>query len=210
MWHDCSYIREEAMKSIVREVLETLVLAAAIFMLVQATVQTSRVELTSMEPNLHPGQRLLINKAVYFSVSGGLLSKLPFMKHIYGKFYAFHPPRQGEIIIFRPPVDPKRDYVKRVIATPGETVEIKDSKVFVNGVALKEPYIKDPPRYIMAPVVVPSNSYFVLGDNRNYSSDSHIWGTVPAQNIVGKAWLTYWPAASWGLAPNYPLSAANN
>lgn len=198
------------MRSFLREVLETLLLTVLLFLLVRITVQASGVPTTSMEPSIHPGQRLLIVKAVYFKVSEGPLKKLPFMKREGNTAYFFHPPRRGEVIVFRPPVDPKNEYIKRVIATPGETVEIKDGKVFINGVPLKEPYIKEPPRYTMVPRVVPADSYFVLGDNRNYSADSHIWGMVPAQNIVGKAWLIYWPATNWGLAPNYSFHAANN
>lgn len=195
------------MRPVIREVLETLLLTVLIFILVRTTVQASVVPTGSMEPSIQPGQRLLINKVVYFSATGGVLSKLPFVKREGERTYLFHAPSRGEVIVFRPPVEPDIEYVKRVVATPGETVEIREGKVFVNGRPLKEPYILEPPRYTMALTVVPAASYFVMGDNRNNSADSHVWGVVPAQNIIGKAWFIYWPVSSWGLVPNYSVNA---
>ncbi len=176
------------MKSFFRELLVTLVLAIVVFFILQATVQSFVVVGSSMEPSLHEGQRLLVTKVVY----------------------AFHEPERSDIIVFRPPDNPKAEYIKRIIALPGEAVEIKEGKVYIykndGVVALDElDYIKEPPKYSLAKDKIPHSSYFVLGDNRNNSNDSHNNWTVPRQNIVGKAWLSLWPPGEWGIIPHYPL-----
>ena len=108
---------------------------------------------------------------------------------------------RGDIIVFRPPSDVDSsgtDWIKRVIGLPGETVEIKAGKVFINDCELTESYEMEKPNYIYGPIIVPENSYFVLGDNRNNSLDSHFWGVLPKENIVGKALFRYWPIESFG------------
>jgi signal peptidase I len=197
------------MKSALREILETALLALLVLFVLHTVLYNYEVEGASMEPSLYDGQRLSVNKAVYFHLDTERLSRLvPFLKRKENKvIYPFHPPRRGELVIFHPPTDRSRDFIKRVIATPGENVEIKAGRVYVNGIQLKEPYISEGPSYTLAPQTVPDGYYFVLGDNRNNSSDSHIWGMVPYQNIIGKAWLSYWPMDKWGLAPNYTLQA---
>ncbi len=164
-----------------REVLITLAIALVIFLVAQAMIQSVKVVGASMEPNLHHGQYLVVSKATYW----------------------FHPPRRGDVIVFHSPQNPDQDIIKRVIALPGETVEIKEGKVYINGTPLEEPYIAEEPFYNFPPQYVPEDSYFVLGDNRNHSSDSHVWGVVPEENIVGKAWICYWPPSEWQSAPNH-------
>ena len=171
------------MKGVFREVLITILVGAIIFILLQTTVQSFIVIGSSMKPNFEPGQRLLVNKVVY----------------------RFGEPQQGEVIVFRPPPNENTDYIKRIIAVPGDTVEIKGSVVYVNNTALDEPYIKAPTNDTLHPAKIPENEYFVLGDNRNNSNDSRDWGTVPRQNIVGKAWLSIWPPDQWGLVTHYTL-----
>ena len=166
-----------------REVLLTLLLAAVIFLVGQAMIQSCRVVGSSMEPSLHQGQYLVVNKAVYW----------------------FHPPHRGDIIIFHSLENDNQDLIKRVIATPGEYVEIKDGKVYINDQPLDEPYIQgtnDP----YDRTLVPNDHYFVLGDNRNHSNDSRYWGMLPQGNIVGKAWLCYWPISEWQLVPNHSFA----
>ncbi len=170
------------MKAFLREILITAVLAVVVFITIQATIQTFVVVGSSMEPSFWNGQRLIVSKAAY----------------------AFHQPEMGDVIVFQPPNGQHEDYIKRIIGLPGDTIEIKGGAVYVNGAKLSEPYIKDAPNYTLPHQKVLENSYFVLGDNRDNSNDSHNGWMVPRKNIVGKAWLSIWPPGEWGLAPNYP------
>ena len=167
------------MRTFLREILGILILAAVVTILLQTTFQGYVVVYRCMEPNFQEGERLLVNKAVYH----------------------FHEPERGDVIILHPPFNPKLTYIKRVIAAPGDTVEVKSGAVYINGSKLDEPYIKEPPNYTFPQKKIPENEYFVLGDNRNNAYDSHRWGTVPRQNIIGKVWLVIWPPARWGLVP---------
>ena len=171
------------MKHFFRGILITIVLALIIFFVAQATIQTFVIVMTSMEPNFHEGQRLVVNKAIYM----------------------FGEPERGDVVIFRAPNGTQDDFIKRIIAIPGDTVEVKNKAVYVNGIKLDEPYIKNPPNYTLAEQEVPEDEYFVLGDNRNRSNDSHSGWLVPRENLIGKAWLTTWPPDNWGIVPNYPL-----
>jgi signal peptidase I len=200
-----------SMKSAVREIVETILLTLLIFLAVRTVVQNFKVEGASMEPNLHTGEYLLVNKAVYFSVDMDEVGQLLPALNLKNKqvVYLFHPPQRGDIIVFRYPKDPSRDFIKRVVGTQGDVVEIKGGKVMVNSAVVDEPYLPDHPNYSFGPEKVPADNYFVLGDNRNNSSDSHIWGMVPRDNIVGKAWVTYWPVDEWGLVPNHTLAVAS-
>jgi len=121
--------------------------------------------------------------------------------------YFVRQPQHGEVIVFHSPRDPQTDLIKRVIAIPGDTIEIKRGTVFVNSVALAEPYISEPPKYDVAHQQIIDGHFFVLGDNRNNSSDSHGGWTVPRQYIVGKAWVTYWPPQEWKTVKHYALDA---
>ncbi len=194
-------------RSALREIVETILLTLIIFLVVRGLVQPYKVEGSSMEPNLHSGQFLLVNKAVYFRIEGADLTRyIPFIpKADQHSFYLFHPPERGDVIVFKYPKEPTRDFVKRVIAMAGDTVEIRGGTVYVNGQKMSEPYLRDHANYNFGPETVPEDSFFVLGDNRNNSSDSHVWGMVPSDLIIGKAWLSYWPASEWGLAPNYQV-----
>ena len=198
-----------SMKSAVREIVETILLTLLIFLAVRAIVQNFKVEGASMEPALHTGQYLLVNKAVYFNIDMAEISRVLPALNLRNRqvVYLFHPPEKGDVVVFRYPKDTTRDFIKRVLATPGETVEIRGGQIYVDGEVVEEPYLADRPAYTYGPEKVPSDNYFVLGDNRNNSSDSHIWGMVPRKNIVGKAWISYWPVADWGLVPNYSLAA---
>jgi signal peptidase I len=167
---------------ILREVGITILIAVAVFVLLRLTVQSYTVVMSSMEPNFQQGECIMVNKVCYHS-SG---------------------PQRGQVIIFNPPFDSEYPFIKRVIGLPGETVEIKDGNVFINGTALEEDeYIMAPPSYTMSAKEIPENEYFVLGDNRNNSNDSHTGWTVPRDNIIGKAWFIYWPPSSWGVIKHY-------
>jgi signal peptidase I len=172
-------------KAVLREIGLALVAAVVIFLVLQFTVQSFVIIGSSMQPNFQDGERVLINKVVY----------------------KFRQPESGEVIIFHPPSNQQADYIKRVIALPGETVGVKEGAVYVNGTKLDESaYIKATPAYTLAEIKIPENEYFVLGDNRNSSDDSHNGWTVPRENIIGKAWLSFWPPGEWGLVVNYPLA----
>jgi len=196
---------------LVREILLVIIVALAIFMMVQSTMGHFQVNGSSMEPSLKNGEHILVNRAVYFHVNRGWASHIiPFIKWRGDTGYLFHPPNRGDIVILRPPKDSnfKEDLIKRVIAIPGDTVEIKNNVVYVNGQALKESYIKEPTRNNMTWQQIPAGSYFVMGDNRNNSNDSRYFGPVSSENIVGKPWAIVWPPSKWGLAPNHSVKFA--
>jgi signal peptidase I len=174
--------------AVIREVGETIILTLIIFFLIQTVIRNFRVVGTSMVNNLHDGQYLIIDKLTYSSLVTDLLG--------------LGGPQRGDVIVFEPPNRPGEDYVKRIIGLPGETVEIRQGQVFINGQPLAEPFQPTPGTYTMPnPVVVPEGQLFVLGDNRNNSNDSHNWGTLPMEKVVGRAWLSYWPPNEWGVIP---------
>ncbi len=186
-----------------REVLETLGLAVLLFLVINIISARVRVDGISMRPTLEDGEFVLINRLAY----------------------RFGDYQRGDIIVFRPPLYPPQgfwrsllglpnisdnyeDYIKRVVGLPGDRVEVAQGVVSINGTALKEPYIAAPPNY-SGQWTVPEGELFVLGDNRNNSSDSHAWGFLPEQNVLGKAVLVYWPFKNWMiLKPNQAVLAA--
>jgi signal peptidase I len=196
-----------------RELVETVILAALIFFAVRAVVQNFKVEGSSMEPSMHDSEFLLVNKALYFRVDMDRVKQfLPFLPIDGGERHLFRAPRRGDVIVFKFPQDPDRDFIKRVIGVPGDTVEVREGSVFVNGARLEEEYILATPNYSYGPKTVPEGHYFVLGDNRRNSFDSHQWAQscsdqqqcdfVPEENIIGQAWLRYWPWEDLGFVNN--------
>lgn len=179
-------VKWDTVKSVLREVVETVILTVVIFFLIQTVVRNFRVVGTSMEPNLHDGQYLIVDKISY----------------------RLGEPQRGDVIVFEPPTRPGEDYVKRVIALSGELVEIRSGQVFINNHPLDEPYVVRPGSYSMSPRRVGLNELFVLGDNRNSSSDSHNWGMLAQDKVVGKAWISYWPPSRWGVIPRDAPTAA--
>ncbi|MFA7407593.1 MAG: signal peptidase I [Anaerolineaceae bacterium] len=152
------------------DTVETILLALVLFLAINALSARVRVENVSMKPTLQEGEFLLVNRVAY----------------------TFGQPSIGDIIVFHAPGASDMDYIKRVIGLPGDQVRITDGIVYVNNQPLYEPYIAESPRYT-GTWDIPQNEYFVLGDNRNNSSDSHMWGFVPHEDIVGRALLIYWP-----------------
>lgn len=152
------------------EILQTVVLALILYFVIDRVVARVRVENISMIPTLQPGEFLMVNKFAY------QLTEI----------------KRGDIVVFHYPDDPTEDYIKRVVGLPGETIEIHNGEVFINNHLIDESYIQTPPLYI-GKWEVPVDTVFVLGDNRNKSSDSHSWGFVPIKNVVGKALIIYWP-----------------
>jgi signal peptidase I len=201
-----------------REVLETIVLTLLIFFVVRAVVQNFKVEGDSMLPTLHTDQYLLVNKGLYFRYDANFFAHLGNPDAPSDMRYLFHGPQRGDIVVFEA-WNEKRDFIKRVIATEGETVEVKSDTdpndeptqdcqgccdscaVYVNGVKLNEPYINAKPDYKVRRMVIPPGHIYVLGDNRRNSSDSHAPGNGPLRvdSIIGTAFLSYWPQDRWGL-----------
>ncbi len=167
-------------RSLLREIAETVLLTVIIFLSLNATTGRFQVRGSSMMPTLHDGQYLVISKLIYW----------------------IHSPERGDIIVFRPPNHPGEDYIKRIVGLPGEQIEIQSGEFWVDDVSFEEPYIANLGHY-SGSWNLGAGEYFVLGDNRSNSSDSHSWGTLPRENIVGKAWLCYWPPEEWGLMAHY-------
>ena len=169
-------------------------------------VGSFRVEGISMLPTFQGGEALVINRAAYFHVDASPLARVLPTTHQGSVSYVFGGPRRGDIVVFHAPLQPDADYIKRIIGLPGETVVIRDGQVFIEGQRLDEPYIDFPATYDFPPgnraITVPDGSYFVLGDNRPNSADSHLGWFVSGDNMIGRAWLTYWPPASWGVMPS--------
>jgi signal peptidase I len=195
----------------VRELVETVLLTLVIFVAVRTLVVNFRVDGESMEPNLLNGEYLLVNKAVYFHFDLNGVKNLVPGQHHNGQdiVYLFHPPQRGDIIVFEPPVPTDKPYVKRVIGLPGDRITIREDTVYINGQALKEPYISDPPRYTYplgfsgaTEYTVPAGYIFVLGDNRNNSNDSHVFNAVQLESVIGKATFAYWPPGLFGFIPH--------
>lgn len=171
-------------QSFVRDVVETLLLAFIIFLVVNALTGRYQVRGSSMEPTLESGQYLIVGKVRYW----------------------LGDPQRGDIVVFEPPNGAVEDYIKRVVGLPGERIEAHDGAIWINGYRLEEPYLTTGIPYNGAWELGPEE-YFVLGDNRPNSSDSQNWGPLPEGNIVGKAWLCYWPPQHWGLIPHYDFPA---
>lgn len=181
------------------EGIKTIGLAAVLAFGIRTLVAEARyIPTGSMLPTLQINDRLIIDKVSY----------------------RFKDPHRGDIIVFTPPDSaslctgqppPIKDaYIKRVIGLPGESVEVREGKVYINKQPLQEKYIEEIPHYPYGPAVVPQNSYLVLGDNRNQSCDSHYWGYVPKPNIIGRAIVRFWPLNRTGSIDSSPLYPVKN
>ena len=183
-----------------REIIEAVTLAAIVFLLLQTTVRNFKVDGSSMDPTLANGQYLLVNRLVYLNLDMVRLSKIiPFWSvEEETSRYAIHPPRRGEIIVFEFPDknldNSRKDFVKRVVGLPGETIKIHQGEVLVDGQLLDEPYLNEKGKSNSRGITLGEGEYYVLGDNRNYRNDSRAWGAVPRENVKGKVWMVYWPA----------------
>jgi len=200
-------------KSTVREYFESIVVAVILALFVRTFVfQAFKIPTGSMKPNLLVGDHLLVNKFIFAPTASALERALLPMRPI----------RRGDIMVFKFPEEPERDFIKRTIALPGETIELKNQTVFVNGQALTEPYAHYlfPPadetqtdgfdlRRKFGPVTVPDGHYFMMGDNRDDSQDSRFWGFLPESYVKGRALFIYWSfdtpdnGAPAGFAPRW-------
>jgi len=171
-------------------VLQTVVFAVILFLVVNMITARIRVEGDSMEPSLIDGQFVVVNKLAYSVLE-----------------YSIREPQRGDIVVFNFPLNPARRFIKRIIALPGDRLQVLDGQVFINGNLLNEPYLAVPPAYNNQ-WDVGMGEVFVLGDNRNNSSDSQNWGPLAMEDIIGKAIFVYWPTESMGWIPHYDLAAA--
>jgi signal peptidase I len=176
----------------IREIIVLVVIALAVFFGLRLTIQTYVVYGPSMQPTFYAYERLIVNKVSYW----------------------FNNPQRGDVIVFQPPFPSAEKYIKRVIALPGESIEIKNGITYIHTtegkvLQLDEPYLKEAPIYTFSKFTVPAGQYFVMGDNRNSSSDSHMGWTVPRKNIVGKTLVTYWPFTKLGGSHGYRFPTAS-
>lgn len=172
--------RETKKRSLFSEALESVVIAVLLAVVIRLFIlEPFYIPSGSMEPTLKENDRIIVSKLNYH----------------------FQEPRRGDIVVFKYPMDPKRSFVKRLIAVGGETVAIRNSRLYINGQPVPEEYL--PPGLRInsdyGPVEVPKGSYFMLGDNRNNSDDSRVWGFLPENLIIGKALIIYWPPGRLGL-----------
>ena len=176
-------------KSATREWVETLVIAVLLALVLRTFfVQSFKIPSGSMIPTLKVGDKLLVTKITYGA-------KVPFTDF---RLPGFKSPQRGDIIVFKYPLDEKRDFIKRLIGKEGDKVKINDGKIFIHGSQAELPQINKNHYYAAGPfgqdeILVPADSYYALGDNSYASKDSRYWGFVPEENIVGKAFFIFWP-----------------
>lgn len=191
------------------EVLEVIALALLMFVAVRFVVQNFVVDGASMRPMFAHGDLLIVNKLAYRTFD---VSWLPWSDD--DQWQPFGDPAPGDVVVFH--FSNNRDFIKRVVGVPGQTVEVRDGLLRVDGAVIDEPYVETPARYEFGPQVVPAGMMFVLGDNRNNSFDSHSWGMLARDQIVGRAELRYWPLGEFGRvsqregAAGPPLSGARS
>lgn len=186
-------------KSTVREYFESIVVAVILALFIRTfVVQAFKIPTGSMEPNLLVGDHLLVNKFVFSPTASAIERALLPVRAI----------RRGDVVVFKFPEDPERDFIKRIIGLPGETIEVKGTQVLVNGAAISQPFahfllphdpnapvIPGDPREHYGPATVPAGHYFAMGDNRDNSEDSRYWGFLPAHYVKGRALMIYWSFA---------------
>jgi signal peptidase I len=185
------------------ELVQTVVLALVLFLLIRNVIQNFRIDGISMEPNFHNGQFLIVNRFAY--CPGLHLDISPLNIH-WEKTWCIRQPNRGDVIVFEYPKDLSRDFIKRVIALPGETIEVRGGKISINGQMMPEPFGPNPGSSTNGPITVGPSEVFVMGDNRNNSSDSRTWGSLPLKYVIGKALLSYWPPRYWAVVPRYDLT----
>tara|TARA_B100000029_G_scaffold272312_1_gene267233 strand:- start:432 stop:1049 length:618 start_codon:yes stop_codon:yes gene_type:complete len=197
------YIYERKIQRAIREIVETAILAMFVFSILYVSIQNYQVEGASMTPNINQGDCVLANKLAYWKIPKNT-SDFFFQRDTSSgeTKYLFGDPHKGDVIIFTYPKDPTRHFIKRVIATEGDSVHIDNGNVFVNSTLIQEPYL-DPALNDSSnwgPNVVGLEEYFVLGDNRRASNDSRSWGTITSEHIIGK-YLARYPSSICSIAP---------
>jgi signal peptidase I len=172
------------MSRLMREIVDTALLTAIIFLVLNAATGRFMIKSVSMLPNLHEGEYVIVDKVSYL----------------------LHPPERGDIVVFDRDGEPE-DLIKRVIGLPGETIEMNTGVVYIDGLPLEEPYINPSPGSSYAARKLGVDEYFVMGDNRGNSRDSRMFGPIQRASIVGRAWIIYWPPSDWAVVPHYAYAA---
>jgi signal peptidase I len=167
---------------LIRELIETIAFTLLVFLVIRFAVQSFRVDGESMEPGFHTDEYVLVDKVTYL----------------------IHAPDRGDIIVFHYPLDPSRDFIKRVIGVPGDVVSTTSTNVIVDGQTLHEPYIRVPFNFESKTWKLGPNQFFVMGDNRDNSLDSRSWGLLDKSYIVGKVVAVYWPVTNWEFINTFP------
>ncbi len=178
---------DSTIRRVIFDIAETLILALVLYFGIDAISARVRVQNVSMQPTLFEGEFVLVSKLAY----------------------KIGETKIGDIVVFHAPTEPGEDFIKRVIGTPGDQVKIYSGEVFVNGFRLDEVYLADAPNYD-GEWLVPEDNLFVLGDNRNQSSDSHRWGFVPLENVVGRAVVVYWPLSKFTILDQQNIVSADH
>ena len=184
-------VQKKQIKAVAREWIESILIAFVLAMFIRTFFfQAFKIPSGSMRPTLIEGDRLLVNKLRYGA-------KLPFVNK---RLPGFTKPHRGDVVVFAYPEDRKRDFIKRLIATSGETIEIRSGGIYIDGKSVKDPRLKNIYYYNRgdygkenSKIVVPKGYYYVLGDNSGSSHDSRYWGFVPESDLIGRAELIYWP-----------------
>ena len=172
-----------------REIREIVLLVAAIYTFVNLSTVRAIVDGPSMQPNFYTGQLIIVSRFRYF----------------------FSPPARGDVVVLHDPQDPSEDFIKRIVGLPGEVVQIKQGRVYINGTLLEEPYIEEFCNVSCDDSwKLDDEHYFILGDNRNHSLDSHRFGPIDRRLIVGQAWIRYWPPQDFAIIPHPTYGPISN
>lgn len=173
---DAEDSRPSAFRRILSEAIQTIGLALLLFLIINFLSARIRVDGRSMEPTFHDGDYVIVNRLAY----------------------RFGELQRGDVVVFPFPLNGEEDFIKRIIALPGDRIAIRNGALFLNGAVIEEDYLEVPPRGDMEEMIVPAAHVFVMGDNRNDSSDSRIWGPLISSEIIGKAVFRYWPISDIG------------
>lgn len=168
--------RPSAFRRILNEAIQTIGLALLLFLIINFLSARIRVDGRSMEPTFHDGDYVIVNRLAY----------------------RFGELQRGDVVVFPFPLNGEEDFIKRIIALPGDRIAIRNGVLFLNGAVIEEDYLEVPPRGDMEEMIVPAAHVFVMGDNRNDSSDSRIWGPLISSEIIGKTVFRYWPISDIG------------
>lgn len=167
----------------------TIAMGVALYFAIDFCIGRVRVDGISMDTTFHEGQLLMVNKLNY----------------------RFNEPKRGDVVVFTSPVEPDKEYIKRLIGLPGDKISVQDAVLYLNGNAVDEPYLHEAMTYDFPEMTVPEGMYFAMGDNRNHSFDSHNWGGVPRENLIGNAFFRYWPLTRIGIISNdTPLASVSD